>query len=326
MPHFQLRAPQDGSKNIELWLSVTPAGKRAAVWQLAHVYTPDEQYPLGIDRYVLNRRNLFVDVLSIVEMNAHGENAADNAADAVFADYDESNTSEKAATQTAENSKSEPSPTVSLKNLAQRAARVAADGSGNARRFKDARALLQKISSFAQQATISGLSDPITEVRKSHNWKKNQPFKDVSARPDAWFVCNVFSRSNPRKDPFVAFRSLDAVWNYMASHGDEKSRAAAKNMQSAAETNFDYPAFGDIAGLVNDSNMLVFPTDESFITWIRSVAGKSDEVARETLVETYMIPQEGIDEDDPAYIPAESTGTVLHVANVLEKARELRNK
>ena len=50
-----------------------------------------------------------------------------------------------------------------------------------------------------------------------------------------------------------------------------------------------------------------------------SVAGTTDEVARETLVEAFITPQDNLDEDDEGYIPAHSTGTALHLANVLDK-------
>lgn len=46
--HFELRVPA-GTKNIELWLSTVPAGKRNPTWQLFHSYTQQEQYPLGTD-------------------------------------------------------------------------------------------------------------------------------------------------------------------------------------------------------------------------------------------------------------------------------------
>lgn len=65
--------------------------------------------------------------------------------------------------------------------------------------------------------------------------------------------------------------------------------------------------------------MLVFPDDEHFVQWIRQVAGTTDEVARETLVEAFITPQDNLDEDDEGYISAHSTGTALHLANVLDK-------
>ena len=43
---------------------------------------------------------------------------------------------------------------------------------------------------------------------------------------------------------------------------------------------------------------LFFPDDEHFVQWIRQVAGTTDEVARETLVEAFITPQDNLDEDD----------------------------
>ncbi|WP_018143217.1 hypothetical protein [Alloscardovia criceti] len=307
MTHFQLRVPDTNPKNIELWLSVVPAGKRAAVWQRFHVYEPVEQYPLGTDRFVTNRRNLFVDILHLIEENARINEERDAEAFALASDG--------AADEDVKHS------FASVRTLAQRAARAAADGSGNARRFKDARNLWTKITEHAHQSLEQSLTEPITKVHKTHNWKKNQPFKDVTVNPEAWFVLNVYSRSNPRKDPFVAARSLTALWDYMAqtAHGNDKVVSALDAQQTAAHANCDYPTYGEVAALVKDSNMLVFPDDQSFIEWVRQSAGNTDEVARDTLVDAYVVANPDIDVDDPAYMPSHSQGTVLHLANVVEK-------
>lgn len=326
MTHFQLRIRDDAPKNIELWLLVVPAGKRAAQWQLSHVYTPEEQYPLGTDRYALNRANLFVDILALADANAHAA-TADKAWEVLGLDATGASTVSAApSTDTQRTSESASANAhdyslVSVKNLAQRAARVAADGSGNARRFKDARSLWMKLEKHVATALAQSVTEPIVEVRKTHNWKKNQAFKNVSANPEAWFVLNVFSRSNPRKDPFVAIRSISALWEYMSerSAGDDKALATIEKQQNSVSLNLDYPAYGEIAALAADSNMLVFPDDASFISWIRDNAGKIDEIERDTLVEAHIVPNLALETDDPAYIPAASTGTVLHLANMLEK-------
>ena len=315
MTHFQLRIRDDHPHDIELWLSLIPEGKRASQWQLAHIYTPQEQYPLGSQRYALNRANLFVDVLSVIESNATLEHAP--SLEEIFGLLP------PLQSQTHKQEKDEHSySTVSLKALAQKAMRVAADGSGNARRFKDARSLWMKIEKHVSQVLTSSLHESIEDVRKSHNWKKNQPYKTVSIRPDSWFVLNVFSRSNPRKDPFIAVRSLSALWEYLGehSHDDDKVLAVVEKQQNAVNLNADYPTYGEIAALVEDSNMLVFPDDQLFIDWIRRSAGSTDEVSRDTLVEAHVIPNAALDSDDPAYVPAASMGTVLHLANVLEQA------
>lgn len=301
--HFELRVPA-GTKNIELWLSTVPVGKRNPTWQLFHSYTQQEQYPLGTDRLVNNRRNLFIDVMTLVEENASADNAH----------------KEVGVTGTTSEENADYSVT-SVKNLAQRAARVAADGSGNARRFKDARALWSVLSERTEKLLGQSLTDSITNVRKSHNWKKNQAYKNVTVHPQAWFVFNVYSRSNPRKDPFTAIHGVRALWDFMReTHADDEAIIAlVEQQENAATANCDYPSYGDIAALMGDSNMLVFPDDEHFVQWIRQVAGTTDEVARETLVEAFITPQDNLDEDDEGYIPAHSTGTALHLANVLDK-------
>ncbi|WP_418968988.1 hypothetical protein [Alloscardovia omnicolens] len=304
--HFQLRMPQ-GTKDIELWLSVVPAGKRNPTWCLFHTYSAHEQYPLGHDRLINNRRNLFVDIAQLIEQNAQIDNPSQDFT--------------LELSEGAEQSKESDYSVVSLKSLAQRAARVAADGSGNARRFKDARSLWDKLSNHTENILAQSLDAPITKVRKSHNWKKNQPYKDVTVYPQAWFVFNVYSRSNPRKDAFVAVHSVEKIWEYIAENfsDDEKKLALVEQQRSSALLNCDYPTYAEIAALIADSNMLVFPTDASFVQWIREVAGQTDEVARETPVDTYYDAPENVDEDSPDYIPQHFTGTVLHLANVLEK-------
>lgn len=143
----------------------------------------------------------------------------------------------------------------------------------------------------------------------------------MTVHPQAWFVFNVYSRSNPRKDPFTAIHGVRALWDFMReTHADDEAIIAlVEQQENAATANCDYPSYGDIAALMGDSNMLVFPDDEHFVQWIRQVAGTTDEVARETLVEAFITPQDNLDEDDEGYIPAHSTGTALHLANVLDK-------
>ncbi|TCD54049.1 hypothetical protein EJ419_05155 [Alloscardovia theropitheci] len=304
MPHFELRVYNNDSRSVELWVCVIPAGKRTPVWEFVHSYAVNEQYPLGTDRFINNKRNLFIDILSLIEEQA-------TAQDVELLSHTDATRSE---------GKTSEYTTVSVRSLAQRAARAAADGSGNARRFKDARHLWEKISRHAYTTVTGALTEPITDVRKSHNWKKNQPFKDRSAHPDAWFVTRVYSRSNPRKEPFVAIRSLEALWTYMRdTTSDGKILSLVQQMENAVTMNCDYPTYGELASLLGDSNMLVFPTDSSFIEWMRQVAGNTDEISRDTLVEAYIVPNPALDEDDPSYMPAVSTGSVLHLANVLER-------
>ncbi|MFC0265062.1 hypothetical protein [Alloscardovia macacae] len=317
MTHFELRIPvqeastrPDKARDIQLWISRVPAGKRTPVWELSHTYTAHEQYPLGADRFATNRRNLFLDVLSLLDAGARVEDASDAVRVSEIPEPGEEHTDEQAQDYTV----------ATLKTLAQRAARVAADGSGNARRFKDARALWQKLSAHVDAALKAGLTEPVTNVRKTHNWKKNQPFKDVSAHPDAWYVLNVYARSNPKKDAFLAVRTLGELWAYVAERDaqDAATLSRVEQQRAAAEANLDYPTFGELAQLTGDANMLVFPDDASLVSWIRETAGSADELARETPVEAH-VPPSVLDEDDPAYMPRVSTGTALHLANVLDK-------
>ena len=63
MSRYELHAVP-ASKDIALLFFDAEAGL-----SYAHIYPEYEQYPLATDRYVRNRRNLFVDIIDILDGN-----------------------------------------------------------------------------------------------------------------------------------------------------------------------------------------------------------------------------------------------------------------
>lgn len=217
---------------------------------------------------------------------------------------------------------------VHLRSLCAHAARRAADGSGNARRFKDARALWDKIEKHVLEHIVTPEAQPITDVRRSHNWKKNQPYKGVPANPDAWFVTEVYSRSNPRKDVFKAYRGINAVFDallHAEGTGEGNIPSSIGQIREAIAENLDYPYYGEIAALLRDSNMLVFHNAESLAQWLRSEAGQHDAVFPDTPVEVYTVPDNTLDKDDPRYLSAQLRSAAGHFANIIAPKQDLRS-
>lgn len=220
-----------------------------------------------------------------------------------------------------------PGSVVHLRSLCTHAARRAADGSGNARRFKDARTLWDKIEKHVLARIVTPEAQPITDVRRSHNWKKNQPYKDIPANPDAWFVTEVYSRSNPRKDAVKAYRGINAVFEaLLRAEGTGDVSSSAGQIREAIAENLDYPYYGEIAALLGDSNMLVFHNDQSLAQWLRSEAGQHDAVFPDTPVEVYTVPDKSLDKDDPRYLPAQLLSAAGHFANIIAPRQDTRSR
>ncbi|PJM73867.1 hypothetical protein CS006_01470 [Bifidobacterium primatium] len=288
MTRYELRTVP-GERDIVLRVAADDGSFRTT-----HVYGEQEQYPLTTDRYYHNLRNLFLDILDVLDGNPPlADDDADDGPDAPTGN------------------------TISLKTLAQRASHAAADGSGNARRFKDARSLWALMSNHVDVRVKRPDDEPIVDVRRTKNWKKNQPMRAVPADPGAWFVSSVYSRSNQRKNPVIIYRSIDAVFDALLTDLDETAAPDITRARDAIAANLDYPTYADIAAALGDSNMLVFHNDRSLADWIREQARAQETIFPDTPAQVYVIPDPTIDDDDPRYLPAESTMTLAHLANVL---------
>ncbi|WP_394956628.1 hypothetical protein [Scardovia wiggsiae] len=309
MAHYGMKVvrSQDHGEGIALYRKET--GLRGIdVLKLIHVYPPQEQYPLANGRYINDAPDLFLDIVDILDGNAGDYCAADTADAGSLPGI--------------------PGSAVHLRSLCSHAARRAADGSGNARRFKDARALWDKIEKHVLEHIVTPEAQPITDVRRSHNWKKNQPYKGVPANPDAWFVTEVYSRSNPRKDVFKAYRGINAVFDallHAEDTGEGNIPSSIGQIREAIAENLDYPYYGEIAALLGDSNMLVFHNAESLAQWLRSEAGQHDAVFPDTPVEVYTVPDNTLDKDDPRYLPAQLRSAAGHFANIIAPKQDLRS-
>lgn len=328
MTHYLLRVPSSlsqGSKPISLYVCDSTAGSDSSA-TLLHTYPPQEQYPLGGDRFLKDRPNIFLDVADLLEGNRltvedfAGFPRDDQDARASQDGKDGQNSQDKqdrqgsGDSQDSEKASSRGAMTVvHLSALCQYASRRAADGSGNARRFKDARDLWAKLRKLVLDRIVIPQADPIVKVRKASNWKKNQAFKDVTCDPQAWYVSRVFGRSNSRKDAFVAYRGWEALTRDLGESGT----APVVSAVTAAKENLDYPTFGEIAAFLDDSNMVVFHDDASFAAWIRDNAGKEKEIFPDTPVEVHTVPDPRLDPDDPTFLPESSMMGANHFANVI---------
>ena len=338
MTHYLLRvptSPSQGSKPISLYVYDSTVGSDSPA-ALLHTYPPQEQYPLGADRFLKDRPNVFLDVADLLEGNRLTvEDFADFPQDwqdsADSGDSREPQDSQKA-------SLSGEMTVVHLSALCQYASRRSADGSGNARRFKDARDLWTRLRKLVLDRIVTPQATPNVKVRKASNWKKNQAFKDVTCDPRAWYVSRVFGRSNSRKDAFVAYRGWEALARDLGGSstmpaapvlaaggpsaktmgGDAPTVSSAlSSAVTAAKENLDYPTFGEIAAFLDDSNMVVFHDDASFAALIRDNAGKGKEIFPDTPVEVHTVPDPQMDPDDPAFLPESSTMGANHFANVI---------
>lgn len=308
MPHYELKMVRSHDHGEDIALYRKEAGLRGIdALKLIHVYPPQEQYPLANGRYINDAPDLFLDILDILDGNADDYCAADTA--------------------DAGSLPGTPGSVVHLRSLCTHAARRAADGSGNARRFKDARTLWDKIEKHVLARIVTPEAQPITDVRRSHNWKKNQPYKDIPANPDAWFVTEVYSRSNPRKDAVKAYRGINAVFEaLLRAEGTGDVSSSAGQIREAIAENLDYPYYGEIAALLGDSNMLVFHNDQPLAQWLRSEAGQHDAVFPDTPVEVYTVPDNSIEKDAPRYLPAQMRSSAGHFANIIAPKQDTRSR
>ena len=295
MTHYEMKMVRSHEDGEGIALYRKEAGLRGIdALKLIHVYPPQEQYPLANGRYINDARDLFLDIVDILDAGSLPGH---------------------------------PGSVVHLRSLCTHAARRAADGSGNARRFKDARTLWDKIEKHVLARIVTPEAQPITDVRRSHNWKKNQPYKDIPANPDAWFVTEVYSRSNPRKDAVKAYRGINAVFEaLLRAEGTGDVSLSAGQIREAIAENLDYPYYGEIAALLGDSNMLVFHNDQSLAQWLRSEAGQHDAVFPDTPVEVYTVPDKSLDKDDPRYLPAQLLSAAGHFANIIAPRQDTRSR
>ena len=309
MTHYEMKMVRSHDHGEGIALYRKEAGLRGIdALKLIHVYPPQEQYPLANGRYINDAPDLFLDIVDILDGNADDYCAADTADAGSLPGI--------------------PGSVVHLRSLCAHAARRAADGSGNARRFKDARALWDKIEKHVLEHIVTPEAQPITDVRRSHNWKKNQPYKGFPANPDAWFVTEVYSRSNPRKDVFKAYRGINAVFDallHAEGTGEGNIPSSIGQIREAIAENLDYPYYGEIAALLRDSNMLVFHNAESLAQWLRSEAGQHDAVFPDTPVEVYTVPDNTLDKDDPRYLSAQLRSAAGHFANIIAPKQDLRS-
>jgi hypothetical protein len=254
MKNFRLTIARDGSA---VALITRDAGQQDGPEQVS-VYGADRLYPLAAQRYHKDLPNLFVDVLDTID--GHGPQPTADGKEKAALSY----------------------PAVTVRTLARRATRAVSDGSGTVNeRFDDAGALWQKMQQHAVASVVRTQDAPILEVRKNHNWRKNQPLADVRADPQAWYVTDAFSRSNKAKDALHAYRGLTAVLDAVSLDGDDEGSGAASAQQAqelrkAVLGNLDYPTYRQVAALLADSNMLVFHSDADLASWIRHEAGQKE--------------------------------------------------
>ncbi|MCI1983399.1 MAG: hypothetical protein LKJ47_01305 [Bifidobacteriaceae bacterium] len=252
MKNFKFTKPR-GSHDIALVVEDAASGVRTS-----RLYDPQELYPLQSDRYYTDLPNLFVDVLDVVDGGSVREDSLE--------------------VGSAQASKAERAPSITLRTLTRRAQRSAADGSGNAQRFSDAKNLWNKMESHILSGVVTPDAQPITDVRKSKNWRKNQPMAQVRVNPQAYFVTNVFSRSNQQKDPLDVYCGLSAVFDALLEGLDDLAAADLLEMRTGIKDNLNFPAYAQISKALDDSNMLVFHNDESFAAWIREETKKKEYV------------------------------------------------
>lgn len=313
MSRYELHAVP-ASKDIALLFFDAEAGL-----SYAHIYPEYEQYPLATDRYVRNRRNLFVDIIDILDGN--NPFSDDDAAGKRKTGTAGSTEILETGASSAEDIKDYPS--ISLETLAKNAAHRSADGSGNARRFKDARDLWSKIGERVEAGIVKAGEPPITDVRKTKNWKKNQPNKNVAADPQAWYVTSVYARSNVKKNPIFAYHGLFALLDSFddsskaEQNGKTELSSAASRIKEAAERNLDYPVYGEISTLTGDSNMLVFHSNESLAQWLKKQYKEDEFIHPECPAEICCIPDPDIKEEDERYLPAKGQITVAKLVKAL---------
>lgn len=263
MRNFRLTVSRDGSTvalithDADKDTGKDPAQAGQGTEQFS-LYGPDRLYPLAADRYHKDLPNLFVDVLDTID--GYGPAPTDTGKEKAALSY----------------------PAVTVRTLVRRTTRAVADGSGKVdARFADARTLWQKMQQHAVSSVVRPDDAAILDVRRNHNWRKNQPMADVRADPQAWYVTLAFTRSNKAKDALHAYRGLTAVLDAIAS-GDADDGAGpdageqAQQIRKAVLGNLDYPTYRRLAALLGDSNMLVFHNDRDLADWIRHETGTKE--------------------------------------------------
>lgn len=344
--------PLDDGTSIALWVQHAPSARNTTEedFTCVRVYGSRDQYPLTPDRYVKNRPNLFLDIVDLLDGNSIETDVGQSSAGIA---YPAAEGDEQAQASDGQVSDSQHAPdsnntvrargdftrTITVKALCQKAAHSAADGSGNARRFKDARGLWQRVNEHTLARARKVDDEPIIDVRKTHNWKRNQPYKTHSANPVAWYVSQVYSRSNIQKNPIQIYAGLPGIFAATSSpeaNGDQADLAHAVREQW--DNNALMPTYQQIAEIVADSNMLVFHNTQSLITWIREQMRAQEVVVAPTPCVLHIdteFPQSWIaddsqhdsalqtlnvaKQDDETELLDEQTMTVGHCANVLEQ-------
>ena len=249
MKNFRLTISRDGSS---VALMTREAGEKDA-HEAVSVYPSVQLYPLAVDRYHKDLPNVFVDVLDTIDGNG------------------------PAPTETGKEKAAFSYPDITLRTLARRAAREVADGSGKVNeRFDDARGLWQKLQQHAIADVVRPSDEPILDVRRNRNWRKNQPLASVRADPQAWYVTLAYSRSNKGKDAMHAYRGLTAVLDALIADSDADVAGESQKIRKAVLDDLDYPTYRQVAAILGDSNMLVFHNDGDLASWIRHETGNKD--------------------------------------------------
>lgn len=344
--------PLDDGTSIALWVQHAPSARNTTEedFTCVRVYGSRDQYPLTPDRYVKNRPNLFLDIVDLLDGNSIETDVGQSSAGIVYpvaegGEQTQGSDGQVSDSQYAPDSnntvraRGDFTRTITVKALCQKAAHSAADGSGNARRFKDARGLWQRVNEHTLARARKVDDEPIIDVRKTHNWKRNQPYKTHSANPVAWYVSQVYSRSNIQKNPIQIYVGLPGIFAATSSpeaNGDQADLAHAVREQW--DNNALMPTYQQIAEIVADSNMLVFHNTQSLITWIREQMRAQEVVAAPTPCVLHIdteFPQSWIagdsqhesalqtlnvaKQDDETELLDGQTMTVGHCANVLEQ-------
>lgn len=344
--------PLDDGTSIALWVQHAPSARNTTEedFTCVRVYGSRDQYPLTPDRYVKNRPNLFLDIVDLLDGNSIETDVGQSSAGIVYpvAEGDEqtqgsdgqvSDSQHAPDSNNTVRARGDFTRTITVKALCQKAAHSAADGSGNARRFKDARGLWQRVNEHTLARARKVDDEPIIDVRKTHNWKRNQPYKTHSANPVAWYVSQVYSRSNIQKNPIQIYAGLPGIFAATSSPEDHNEQAEiARSLREQWDNNALMPTYQQIAEIVADSNMLVFHNTQSFITWIREQMRAQEVVVAPTPCVLHIdteFPQSWIagdsqhesalqtlnvaKQDDETELHDGQTMTVGHCANVLEQ-------
>ncbi|GGI13919.1 hypothetical protein GCM10007377_08340 [Galliscardovia ingluviei] len=346
--------PLDDGTSIALWVQHAPSARNTTEedFTCVRVYGSRDQYPLTPDRYVKNRPNLFLDIVDLLDGNSIETDVGQSSANVEYpaAEADEQtqtsdsehtsdSTSNSNSISKAVRTRGDFTRTITVKALCQKAAHSAADGSGNARRFKDARGLWQRVNEHTLVRALKVDDEPIIDVRKTHNWKRNQPYKTHSANPVAWYVSQVYSRSNIQKNPIQIYAGLHGIFAATTSPDVNSEQAdIARSLREQWDNNALMPTYQQIAEIVADSNMLVFHNTQSLITWIREQMRAQEVVAAPTpcvlhidpeFAQSWIVGDSQHDSalqalnvaklDDETELRDGQTMTVGHYANVLEQ-------